>query len=390
MSRSGRRASAFELPPLYAMVQPGLEPIAADEINRVLGGEIKKVARGLVVFRVNEVTPDVLNLRTTDDVFLLAWGSDAITYKQDELAKFRKWTANKADWPELFKIHHSLRPKTKGKPTFHLVCQREGEHAFRRVDALDAMADGLAGKIPEGWQPHDENAWLEIWLTIKGQTAVCGLRLTDRTMRHRTYKDDHVLASLRPTVAGAMVHLAGIGPGMTVMDPMCGAGTILAETIEVAKHRSKAGRVEVIGGDIDPNAMFVTGENLRGVGPAVTCRWDSRRLPLERESVDRIITNPPFGKQLASPEEVPPLYAACVREWDRVLRPGGRAVFLVMEQDAIESPLIAYGWRPTRKLKVRILGQAAILSVWQKPFAAGTLGESPWTATAAPPPETPP
>ena len=72
------------------------------------------------------------------------------------------------------------------------------------------------------------------------------------------------------------------------------------------------------------------------------------------------------------------------------MRPGGRAVFLVMEQDAIESPLIAYGWRPTRKLKVRILGQAAILSVWQKPFAAGTLGESPWTATAAPPLETPP
>ena len=73
MSRSGRRQSAFELPPLYAMVQPGLEPIAADEINRVLGGEIKKVTRGLVVFRVNEVTPEVLNLRTTDDVFLLAW-----------------------------------------------------------------------------------------------------------------------------------------------------------------------------------------------------------------------------------------------------------------------------------------------------------------------------
>ena len=134
MSRSGRRQSAFELPPLYAMVQPGLEPIAADEINRVLGGEIKKVTRGLVVFRVNEITPDVLNLRTTDDVFLLAWGSDAITYKQDELTKFRKWTATKADWPELFKIHHALRPKTKGKPTFHLVCQREGEHAFRRVD----------------------------------------------------------------------------------------------------------------------------------------------------------------------------------------------------------------------------------------------------------------
>jgi tRNA (guanine6-N2)-methyltransferase len=373
MSRSGRKESDFELPPLYAMVQPGLEPIAADEINRSLGAEIKKVSRGLVVFRVNEVTPDILKLRTTEDVFLLAWGSDTISYKAADLEKFKQWTAKKPNWPELFKIHHSLRPRTKGKPTFHLVCQREGEHGFRRIDALDAMADGLSGKIPAGWVPYDDNAWLEIWLTIRGSMAVCGLRLTDRTMRHRTYKDDHILASLRPTVAGAMVHLAGIGPSMTILDPMCGAGTILAEAMEVGKLRSRAGKIDLIGGDIDPNAMYVTGENLRNLGPAILCRWDSRRLPLDRNSVDRIITNPPFGKQLSNLAEVPGLYNACVIEWNRVLRPGGRAVFLVMEQDALEEPLIAHGWKSVRKVKVRNMGLGAIVSVWQKPFTDGTL-----------------
>lgn len=369
MSRNRRSTAPTETPALYATVQPGLEPIAADEINRELGGEVKKVARGLVVFKLDQVTPKVLQLRTTEDVFLLCWGSDALSYKSDDLANFRKWTANRPDWPSYFKIHHALRPMTKGKPTFHLVCQREGEHGFRRVDALDAVADGLAGKIPAGWTPQDENAWLEIWLTIKGQTAVCGLRLSDRTMRHRTYKEDHVLASLRPTVAAGMVRLAGIGPEMTVMDPMCGAGTILAEAIEVAKTRSRAGHIAILGGDIDPNSLFVTGQNLHGVGPAVLARWDSRRLPLPRESVDRIVVNPPFGKQLANLDLIPPLYAACAAEWDRVLKPGGRAVFLVMEQDALEAPLMAHGWRPSRKLKVRVLGQAAILSVWQKPFA---------------------
>lgn len=373
MARNSRKTDAAPPPALYATVQPGLEPIAADEINRELGGVVKKVERGLVVFKLDQITPKLLELRTTEDVFLLCWGSDALSYKSDDLSNFRKWTANRPDWPAYFKIHHALRPMTKGKPTFHLVCQREGEHGFRRIDALDALADGLAGKIPAGWQPQDENAWLEIWLTIKGSTAVCGLRLSDRTMRHRLYKEDHILASLRPTVAGGMVHLAGVGPGMTVLDPMCGAGTILAETIEVAKRRGKAGRVTVLGGDIDPNAMFVTGQNLDNVGPAVLARWDSRRLPLEHESVDRIVCNPPFGKQLVSPDEIPPLYAACAAEWNRVLRPGGRAVLLAMEQDALETPLLAHGWKPTRKLKVRILGQAAILSVWRKPAGPGTL-----------------
>ena len=34
---------------------------------------------GVVVFRVNSLTPDVIKLRTTEDVFLLAWGSDSAT-----------------------------------------------------------------------------------------------------------------------------------------------------------------------------------------------------------------------------------------------------------------------------------------------------------------------
>lgn len=362
-----RRAAKPDAPPpaLYAMVQPGLELIAADEITRDLGGDVKKTSRGIVVFKLNAITPDVLKLRTTEDVFLLAWGSDSLTYKSDDLANLRKWTA-KPDWPSLFKIHHGIRPKPKGRPTFHLVCQMQGEHGFKRFDARDALLNGVIGKIPDGWRAANENAWLEIWLTIRGQTAVCGVRLSDRTMRHRTYKTEHILASLRPTVAAAMVRLAGIGPGLTVIDPMCGAGTILAETIEVAKQR-RGERVVVLGGDNDANAVFVTSQNLDKVGPVGLARWDTRRLPLATASVDRIISNPPFGKQLENLDLIPPLYAAAAAEWDRVLRPGGRGVFLVMEQDALRVPLRAYRWKPLRQLRVRVQGQAAVLSVWQKP-----------------------
>ena len=101
-------------------------------------------------------------------------------------------------------------------------------------------------------------------------------------------------------------------------------------------------------------------------------RWDARRLPLPTASVDRIVSNPPFGKQLASPDEVPPLYAAAAAEWDRVLKPGGRAVVLVMDHDALRGPLTAMRWTATRLLKVRVLGQSAMLSVWQKPDGGST------------------
>ncbi|HEY2785299.1 MAG TPA: methyltransferase [Fimbriiglobus sp.] len=366
MARSSPRRTESPLPACFATVQPGMEPMAADEITRDLGGDVKKAARGIVVFRVNAIDERLLALRTTEDVFLLAWGSDSLSYSSADLKTIQSWTARKADWPALFRIHHALRPMKKGKPTFHLVAQMQGEHGYRRVDALDAMADGLAGKIPAGWLPAEENAWLEIWLQILGKTAVCGLRLSDRTMRHRTYKTEHVAASLRPTVAAAMVRLAGAGPGMTVLDPMCGAGTILAEQIELARKR-KAGTVAVLGGDEDPNAVHCADENLAGVGPAELVRWDATALPLSAASVDRVISNPPFGKQLSAPEKIGELYRHMVREADRVLIPGGRAVYLVGEPEPLRAAAEAVRWVPIRQLRLRVLGQQATLAVWNKP-----------------------
>ena len=367
MSRKGRpEPDSQPLPPLYAMVHGGLEPIAADEITRDLGGEVKKTSRGVVAFRLEEITADVLKLRTTGDIFLLAWGSDSLTFKAEDLDTIRTWTAGKPNWDRLFRLHHLLRPKTKGRPTYNLICQMQGEHGFRRADAREAFTAGLAGVIPKGWQFSNENAWIEIWLTILGKTAVCGVRLSDRTMRHRTYKREHLPASLRPTVAACMLRLAGVGPGMTILDPMCGAGTILAEAIETAGRR-KGEVVKVLGGDIDPNAMFVASQNLATMGPVDIARWDSARLPLPAESVDRIICNPPFGKQMSTPEQVGPLYIAASREWNRVLRPGGRAVFLAMEQDSLRGSLQGLGWSPSRQLRVRLLGQMTVMSVWQKP-----------------------
>src|SRR5262249_12595440 len=216
-------------------------------------------------------------------------------------------------------------PKPGGKPTYRLVTQMTGKHGYRRMDAGKALARGLAGKLPASWKPAEENAAVEIWLTIQGATAICGLRLSDKTMRHRTYKVDHLPASLRPTVAGAMVRLAGIHPGLVTLDPMCGAGTILAEVLcalRGARSAERGAQSLVLGGDQELPALRAAEANMRRLGQAFLARWDARRLPLPDASVDRIISNPPFGKQLSDPQAIGPLYRRMMPELDRVLRPG--------------------------------------------------------------------
>jgi tRNA G10 N-methylase Trm11 len=184
-------------------------------------------------------------------------------------------------------------------------------------------------------------------------------------MRHRTYKHEHLPASLRPTVAAAMVRLAAARPGHRVLDPMCGAGTLLAEQVTARRHDGP--RVEVLGGDLDAAAVRTAAANLRRLDVENLCRWDATRLPLADARIDRIVCNPPFGKQLGEPEEIAPLYRKAVREWDRVLRPGGLAVLLVADFFALKEAARAAGWKAERQLRVRVLGQRATLSVWRKP-----------------------
>jgi len=323
---------------------------------------VKKTQRGLVVFRLPEIDERILRLRTVEDVYLFAWGTDQLTYRAEDLDRIRRWTGREPDWENLLRIHHRIHPKPKGKPSYHLVTQMEGHHGYLRRDARQALADGLAGKFPASWRYVEDDAAVEVWLTIDGATAVCGLRLSDRTMRHRTYKLEHRPASLRPSVAAAMVQLAGIQPGHVVLDPMCGAGTLLAEHLAVARGPRPA-----VGGDLDFGAVRAAALNLRRVGPCHFIRWDARRLALADQSVDRILSNPPFGKQLASPEAVRPLYRAMIPEYNRVMRPGGRAVLLTSEARTLSDAARAAGWKSLRQVKVRVLGQMAVLSVWRKP-----------------------
>lgn len=352
-------------PACYAVVVPGLEEVASAEIEQALKGEVKRVSRGVVVFRLDEIDERVLSLRTTEDVFLFAWGTDKLTHRAEDLDKIERWTAREPDWPALLRIHHAIRPRPKGKPTYHFVTQMEGKHAYLRRDAGKAFALGLNPHVPASWNRADEDAAVEFWLTIDGPQAVCGLRLSDRTMRHRAYKGEHLPASLRPTVAAAMVRLAEARPGHVVLDPTCGAGTLLAEQFAAAAKFHEP--ITALGGDVEHNAVRASTVNLRRLGQARLSRWDARRLPLPPASVDRVLCNPPFGKQLSSPEQIGPLYRALAASLDRVLRPGGRAVLLTSDFDKLREPAEALGWELTKKVRVIVLGQPARISVWRKP-----------------------
>ncbi|MFL6075430.1 MAG: TRM11 family SAM-dependent methyltransferase [Mycobacteriales bacterium] len=135
-------------------------------------------------------------------------------------------------------------------------------------------------------------------------------------------------ASTTPVVAALLCRLAKIGPDDTVLDPVCGAGTLLVTAAEAAGARHLAGA------DLDPRAVRAARDNLarRGLPAAAVVRADATRLPLPDGSVDRVVANLPFGKRVGSHRGNATLYPGLLRELTRVLTRQGRAVLLTEDK----------------------------------------------------------
>ncbi|HCI79694.1 MAG TPA: RNA methyltransferase [Ktedonobacter sp.] len=345
----------------YALTIPGVETLAFSEIRtHAPDAELIKFSRGMVQFR-STMTPDaLLRLRTVEDVFVTVAHITGIGHGGNALRVFHS-AALKADVNAALGAWRRARKAGPAK-TWRVVSQMQGTHNFRRVDAGQAVSDALKQILPRGMRYVEDDADLEFWLWISGGgEALVGVRLSDATMRHRTYKHEHLPASLRPTVAAAMGLLARPTESDVVLDPLCGAGTIVIERALLAPYK------QAMGSDISEAAVKMAERNSRSARiHAKWQTWDARSLPLEDESVTRIISNLPFGKQIGSHEQNISLYKDLVQQFGRVLTKDGLMVTLTSEDRLWETNLRTTGWRITKKVVISVLGQPASIFVAER------------------------
>jgi len=354
-----RRGGSAQVPLFAAQVMPGLEEVAWDEIKQRLVGALRLASvEELVLFRWLEDPSTLLELRTTEDVFAIVDFSQEMGPAYRHLRAYAQKLYRCRAWEAVVGLHHRMCQGKVKRTTCRVVTQMRGRHGFRRVDAQRAVEGVVAARFPR-WKWVSDHAHLEVWVHLQPGFAMTSVRLSDRTMRHRRYKVAHLPASLRPTLAAAMVFLSQPRPSDRFCDPMCGAGTIL---IERAMTERFAG---LWGGDRDPGAISVARANIGPRHqPLALHHWDASRLPLLDASLDRLVTNLPFGKQMGSVEENQRLYHGFFQEMGRVLRDGGKAILLTNQHDLIRQQLAVHpALRKVREVSVRILGQPARIYV---------------------------
>lgn len=343
----------------YVMTIPGLETLAFSEIRAsVPDAELVKFARGIALFRVETFSQHLLKLRTVEDLFCVLVHVKGLGNGPDALRVLHSATLNSPIEKTLsfWSRKRGVRPMT-----WRVVSQKVGQHDFRRKDAGQSVHAALRRVLPRSMRPVNEDADVEFWVWLSGSEALIGLRLSDATLRHRTYKRSHLPASLRPTVAAAMCQLARPTPQDIVLDPLCGVGTILIERGLLAPFD------RLIGGDKEEEAVVLARRNARSANVGVSWHiWDACSLPLENASVSRLITNLPFGKQIGTHEANVSLYSGLVGEFGRVLTNDGLLVTLTSEDQLWETLLEQHDWTIEKRVMLVVLGQPASIFVAQR------------------------
>lgn len=341
----------------YAFTTPGMEKITKREIEYALPDAVVARGRpGIVKFSYPGDYPPLLHLGTTEDVFALIADGLVSRERKGKHDIARRVTAS-PNWHEAVGAARELKRKGVKRITYRVVSQRpRGELAYRRADVKGTVADAVQALFPR-WKEVEDNAHLEIWVWQSDEYIISGVRLSDRRMRHRTYKVAHIGASLKPTVACGMAWLTHPQPNDIFIDPMCGAGTILIERAYCMPY------LIATGGDANPEAIDAASENLLNVKRQLSVtQWDATRLPIPSRTVSRIASNLPFGRQLSASDDLRGLYTRFMREADRVLEPGGRMVLMTSQTGLLRTVLRRYGrLRCDESYQVSVLGTRATI-----------------------------
>ena len=315
-----------------AMVLIGLEKLAKDEI-KALGIKILDSSPGKITFEGSLETLYLANLRlrTVERILIVVGEGPAKDF--DELFE----TIQNISWAEF------LAPPCR--VVFDKVRIRDS--ALTSISAIQAVAQkALYQKLTSAYRVNQWNEagpTVDIRLYLDKNRITVGLDTSGDGLTKRGYRKMTSAASLKETLASALLLFSGWRRRSPLADPFCGSGTILTEALLFAfnippgLHRNfgfenlkihspdlwkkvkadgEAGidtshKVRLWGSDKDKNVLYAAKANLQALGLEEYVKLDHIQMEEASAPFDEpgfLISNPPFGERLEDKVSVKELY----------------------------------------------------------------------------------
>ena len=308
----------------------GLEHLLGEEIN-ALGYERTETIDGRVYFIADEEGIALSNifLRYAERVYILVGSFGAATFEElfegTKALPWEAWIGVRDSFPVK---GHSIRSALTSIPDCQAIIKK-------------AVASRLGEKYSLSWLPEDGVKY-QIEFFLLSDRADLMIDTSGVPLHKRGYRPDSGAAPIRETLAAAMAAISRPREDVLFCDPMCGSGTIPIEAAMLfnkiapgrsrafaaeafpqipgavwARAREEAFDIEIDSGfkarasDIDADCVAVAEANVKraGVGKWVSVlREDFRRLRREEGVRGTIVTNPPYGERLMTPEQAERIY----------------------------------------------------------------------------------
>ena len=319
----------------YTLVAPcffGVEKMLAREIKN-LGYEIIKTEDGRVTYKTDEygIARSNMYLRCAERVHLKVAEFEARTF--DELFEGTKrinW-AKYIPFGAQFPISKasSIKSKLYSTPDIQSIVKK-------------AVVESLKKSYLETGLLKEDKEKYPIYVFIHKDKVTLTIDTSGTALHKRGYRERANKAPIRETLAAAIMELVPWRPGRTLVDPMCGSGTLLIEAamkgINMApgmnrefiseKWRTMDKKIwwdvrreayaqmneevdfKIYGYDIDEEALEIARENaeIAGVADYIEFRYGDATEFTSDEEYGFIVTNPPYGERLEDTDTVKMLY----------------------------------------------------------------------------------
>lgn len=229
-------------------------------------------------------------------------------------------------------------------------------HGGKRRAAIWAIAAKVAELRPELVNDPTDSPWEAV---IHETSDAVAIDLVPRVTDPRfSYRQGDVPAASHPTLAAALVRVAGVRAEDVVWDPFVGSGTELCERALAGPYR------RLIGSDRDPGALRVAEQNLAVAGAvgAELSRADANTF--DPGGVTLIVTNPPMGRRVLRGVDLGVFLESFIEHAAFILSPGGRLVWLSPLPDKTLRAAEAHGLRVELRQPVDMGGFTAELQAF--------------------------
>ena len=241
-----------------------------------------------------------------------------------------------------FVLNSPIEKYIKVSETFAVRGFRKGKHEFTSIDIAKTVGSAIYDKLSKLGTPRVnlDHPTVVFRAEIINDVFFLGIDTTgDSSLHKRPWRVYDHPAHLKASIANAMIELAGLDGG-SIVDPMCGSGTILIELalrgyegritgIEKYKKHLKGAKMNALAAGVIDRIKFIHG--------------DATKLSQYLKSVDFAVSNLPYGLKIGRKRTIPTLYMKFFAELSEVLEK--RGVFITTEKKAIEKAIDENGFK---------------------------------------------